>query len=267
MTDGETNGIFLLGAGNLATHLGLKLRDSGYRVTTVFSRTIESARALAGRLGARPTDDPSWRDEEATILIFCLPDDVIPGILGRVNTGDRILIHTTGSVPSSVFGPYSEHYGVLYPLQTFSRDRDPEWEEIPLCIEASNDRTAAVIRSVAESISDRVVPLDSDQRRQLHLSGVIASNFTNHLYRVAFELAAAGGIDPGLLVPLILETARKAVLMGPAASQTGPAVRGDLETRREHVRMLEGRPEIQKLYTFMSENIARLKKGSGPAGD
>ena len=259
--------IALLGAGNLATHLGRKLAATGYKIIQVYSRTTASAEILAGQLGAGFTDRLSELDESAGTFLFCLPDAVIRSSLEQTYIKGQLLIHTSGSVHIDVFKNYSPLYAVLYPLQTISRGRDPDWINIPLCIEGNNQDALSMVSSLAEEISDRVISMDSSGRKQLHLSGVIASNFSNHMYSLAFELAGRYGLDPGLLSALIRETADKAIELGPAAAQTGPAFRDDGITMQEHIEMLKGIPEIQKLYTFVSESIRVLKSESDPPGN
>jgi predicted short-subunit dehydrogenase-like oxidoreductase (DUF2520 family) len=242
--------IALLGAGNLATHLGVRLAATGHRIIQVYSRTAGSARVLAEKLGTPFTVDPGELDGSAATFLFCLRDDALPGILGQLDIGGQFLVHTSGTVHIDVFKGYGQSYGVLYPLQTFSRERVPDWSAIPLCVEGNHPEAESRVRTMAERISGKVVRMDSRSRKQLHLSGVIASNFSNHMYSLALELAGRYGFEPGLLYPLILETAEKAVALGPDRAQTGPALRGDEATMKEHIEMLKELPEIQKIYTL-----------------
>ncbi len=259
--------IVLLGAGNLATHLGAKLTGTGYEIIQVYSRTSRPAEKLAAQLGARSVISLSELDGSAGTYLFCLPDDAIHKTLEQININDQLLVHTSGSVHADVFRNYSRLYAVLYPLQTFSREREPDWINIPLCIEGNNQDAESLIRSVAEQISSRVINLDSRSRKQLHLTGVFASNFSNHMYSLAFELAGRYKLNPALLFALIRETAEKAIDLGPVPSQTGPAARNEEIIMKEHIEMLEGIPEIQKIYTFVSESIRVLKTESDPPGN
>jgi len=259
--------IALLGAGNLATHLGRKLATTGYEIIQVYSRTAAAAEKLAGQLGAGSTHSLDELDESAGTYLFCLPDDVIPCCLDQLRINDQLLIHTSGSVNVDIFEEYSRFFAVLYHLQSFSIDRDPDWATIPLCIEGNNPDTESMVRSMAEKLSGRVISLDSSNRKRLHLSGIFASNFSNHMYTLAYELARRHGLDPGLLSVLIRETAEKAIALEPACAQTGPALRGDENTMQDHIEMLKEIPEIQKIYTFVSESIRVLKSESDPPGN
>ena len=94
----------------------------------------------------------------------------------------QLAIHTSGTLPIDVFKGYAENYGVMYPLQTFSKFSKINFKEIPIIIEASSTEELANIKKMASLLSARVIIANSDLRRQIHLAGVFASNFTNHMY-------------------------------------------------------------------------------------
>jgi predicted short-subunit dehydrogenase-like oxidoreductase (DUF2520 family) len=251
-----TKKIVLLGAGNLAWHLGPALVRAGYEVIQVYSRSEGSAGDLAGHLKVDWTTDAGKLDPEAEILLYCVSDRVIPGLSRSIELPERIMIHTAGSVPADVFKHAGRDYGVLYPMMTFTRGRPLDFRNVPVCIEASTDKSLAVIERMAGRLSNRVYRLDSEQRKTLHIAGIIASNFSNHMYRLSHDFLRARGMDFGLLRPLIMETASKVMEMDPGEAQTGPASRNDSQVIGQHIELLKGHPELQKLYTFVSDSIA-----------
>ena len=149
----------------------------------------------------------------------------------------------------------AEHYGVLYPMQTFSKTRKVDFRPIPCFLEASDDETLSAIRSIAESISDNVVLADSAQRKKIHLAAVLACNFTNHCYRLAEKVLQEEQIDFNLFLPLINETAKKVNTVSPKLAQTGPAVRWDTNVMNKHLQLLAETPEWQKIYELLSKSI------------
>ncbi len=248
--------IILLGAGNLAWHLGPALKDAGYQILQVFSRTKDNASSLAERLDAQWTMDPGKLQGGAGILLFCVSDRSISDLLGQVDLKQQpMLVHTAGSVPADVFKGISAEYGVLYPLMTFTKERPVDFRHIPICFEGSSAGSKAVLERMAGRLTNRVHPLDSQARKYLHLAGIMAANFTNHMYRLSKDYLQSKGLDFSLLKPLILETASKAVELDPAAVQTGPASRNDREVIQEHIELLKDHPGLQKLYTFVSDSI------------
>ena len=140
-------------------------------------------------------------------------------------------------------------------MMTFSKDRAVNFHNIPVCIEGSTADSIAILEKMAGSISERIERMNSQQRKILHLSGIFACNFSNHMYHLSSDFLGSRGIDFELLNPLIMETASKALEMDPAAAQTGPASRNDTDCIRDHIDLLKDNPELQKLYTFVSDSI------------
>ena len=145
-------------------------------------------------------------------------------------------------------------HGVLYPTLTSANSRPVDFRTIPCFIEASDEPTLALVRSIASGISDRVVEADSEKRRKLHLAAVLACNLANHCYRLAERVLEAENIDFGLYLPLILETARKVTEMSPREAQTGPMVRYDLGVMAAQVSLLPDE-RTRQIYRLMAESI------------
>ena len=169
-------------------------------------------------------------------------------------------MHTAGSVSIDVFKGFAQHYGILYPLQTFTKNRDLNFDKIPLLIEAGDQNTLDRMREFALRLSGIVLETDSDQRKQIHLAAVFACNFTNHMLAISEYLLQKNGLPYELLKPLINETFSKAVMMSPHAAQTGPAVRGNTAVLNKHLAMLEDDPDLYELYRIVSRSIGRKDK-------
>ena len=69
--------IVLIGAGNVATHLGIALQKAGCLILQVYSRTEESASALAARLSVDYTIVPDEIRRDADLYIVALKDAVL----------------------------------------------------------------------------------------------------------------------------------------------------------------------------------------------
>jgi predicted short-subunit dehydrogenase-like oxidoreductase (DUF2520 family) len=251
----DPDNLILLGAGNLAWHMGPALQDAGYRILQVFSRSADHAGSLAERLGTGWAVETGDLNPEAGTIVFCVSDRAIAGLLDSIALKDKFLVHTAGSIPAEVFRGHSGDYGVLYPVMTFTKGRFVDFSGVPLCIEGNNPESTALLEKMAGKLSRKVCRMDSAQRRILHLAGVLASNFSNHMYRLSGELLGEAGVDFELLRPLILETAGKVMEMNPEEAQTGPAARSDDAVMREHIELLKDRPELQKIYIFVTESI------------
>ena len=249
------NKIVLIGAGNVATQLGRVLLKSGGEIIQVYSRTVESARTLSEKLNSGFTSKIEKIRKDADLYIISVSDGAIEGLVKELRFENKLVVHTSGSVPMDILKPVSENYGVLYPFQTFSKTRLVNFKSIPVCVEANNNRTFNLLKNLASSISDKVYELNSKQRKILHLAGVFASNFPNFMYSIAETILEENNIDFDLVKPLILETAQKAQSVKPNKAQTGPAIRGDIKIMETHLDLLEEYPGFRDLYRIISNEI------------
>ena len=252
--------IVLIGAGNLATHLGKALHAAGHDMVQVFSRTMQSAETLASLLDAEPLTDMAQVRDDADVYIFSVKDSAQEQLISQLCGGEKkVFLHTAGSMPMSVFRGKALHYGVLYPMQTFSKQREVDFSIIPCFIEANDEFALKQIEGLAGQISHRVFQLSSEDRKYLHLSAVFACNFANHCYAASQELLQQHGIPFDVMLPLIDETAAKVHGMTPKEAQTGPAVRYDENVIDKQIQLLENQPYFQKIYDCMSKSIHELE--------
>jgi predicted short-subunit dehydrogenase-like oxidoreductase (DUF2520 family) len=253
------NKIVLLGAGNVATQLGIAFRENGFPVVQVYSRSLASAEALGKRLQTAYTDNLLEINGTANIYIFALKDSALPQVLKELPPFQGLYAHTAGSLPLAVFSDYSERKGVLYPLQTLSKNRDISFRNLPFFVEANSPEDEFLLEEIALKLSGNVTRLSSEKRKYLHLAAVFACNFTNHLYTLATQILEEQGLDRRLLLPLIRETVSKIETMHPQEAQTGPAVRYDKNVIDKHLEMLEAQAHLQELYQQLSEDIHAIQ--------
>lgn len=246
--------IVFIGAGNLATRLSLAMQRVGMQIGQVYSHTEASARQLATRLGCPWTNDLSALQEDGDLYVFSLKDTVLSDVISKVKPNNGMWVHTAGSMPMSVFEGYAQRFGVLYPLQTFSKGRNVNFDVIPIFLEANTDKNADYLKNIASALSENVRFMSSEKRRSLHLAAVFACNFTNHIYTLSYKLLENESIPADVLLPLIDETVSKIHSMPPAAAQTGPAIRYDENVINKHLAMLDD-PDMQAIYRLFSQSI------------
>jgi len=246
----------MIGSGNLATQLSLAFKDAGQEIVQIFSRTEAHAQMLAEQIGCPYTTSVDAILRDADVYILSVKDDALSALAAAV-CGSRqqgLFLHTAGSMPMDLFKGYAAQYGVLYPMQTFSKTRRVNFREIPCFIEGSSEQALATVRLLSECISSHVVPCDSEKRKKLHLAAVLACNLTNHCYRLAERVLEAEQIDFRLFLPLIEETARKVTVMSPREAQTGPMVRYDQNVMEMQMSILPD-ARTREIYRLMSESI------------
>lgn len=256
----EDISIACIGAGNLATNLVKALYRKGFRIAQIYSRTEEAAQSLAQMTGAEYTTEWTGVTDDAQLYILSLKDDVMVELLPEIVAGRKgkaLWVHTSGSIPMSVWEGRVERYGVFYPLQTFSKRREVDFRKIPVFVESHLEEDLRFLKAIASMLSGGVYEATSEQRKVLHLAAVFACNFTNRMYALADGLLEKHGLPFEALLPLIDETARKVHELEPCAAQTGPAVRYDERVMDGHLALLAGNPEMQDLYRLISGDIHR----------
>jgi len=246
--------IVFIGAGNVATHLSLAMQKAGHSIIQIYSRSKNSASALANQLNTDWTTKLDDVSKDGDIYIFSLKDDALQSIISRISSNESIWIHTSGSIPMDIFRSYSDKYGVLYPLQTFSKTRKIDFSQIPCFIEANTKATETILYNMAKQLSVNVQILDSAKRKYLHLAAVFACNFTNHMYALASKILENEAIPREVLLPLTDETASKIHILPPSEAQTGPAIRYDQSIINKHLDLLTT-PEMKEIYQLISKNI------------
>lgn len=246
--------IIFIGAGRLATNLAITLYNKSYTISQVYSRTIDSARILAEKVMAAATDDLSQISTKADIYIFSVKDSALPDLLTRIPANKGLWLHTAGSLSIDIFADYHNRYGVIYPLQTFSKDRLVDFEEIPIFIETNTTEDFAVVENLGKIISNKVYSLSSEKRQYLHLTGVFACNFVNQMYAISENILQDEEIPFDVVLPLIDETAMKVHTMSPKQAQTGPAIRFDTNIINKHLTLIKDE-KVRKIYQLISEYI------------
>jgi len=245
--------IILLGSGNVATHLGIALNNSNYTIVQVYSKSIDNAKLLAKKLDAHFTNDLT-KLKSADLIIVSIKDDEILSVLSQIK--NTAIVHTSGSIGLNIFRQKFTNYGVFYPLQTFNKEIDVNISEIPFCIEGNSLKFEKQLIEIAKAISNNVIKMNSDQRKQLHIAAVFACNFSNHMFSIADNLLAKKDIDFKILLPLIRTTIANLKKNKPKELQTGPAKRKDTSIIQEHIAAIKEK-EIKELYTKISSNIIK----------
>lgn len=263
MPAGKIHKITILGAGRLATQLGLAFSRKGLTMVQVYNRTPEKGIRLAKRIGASFTSDIRMITPDADLYILAVADSVVEELASGLRLKRKLVAHTSGTMRMDILEPVSKRIGVFYPVQTFSQNRSVDFRKIPLCIEGNSKEVEEQLAELARKLTLNVHLLDSDRRRVLHLGAVFSSNFTNFIYAATEELLQLHDIPFSLLEPLILQTAGNIKQGNPSQFQTGPAVRGDNKVLDKHREMLADRPNYLEIYNLITENIIKNNRRNG----
>jgi predicted short-subunit dehydrogenase-like oxidoreductase (DUF2520 family) len=251
--------IVVIGAGNVATHLALALDRVG-EVCQIVARHADTAKSLAAKLAenrdAKNQPDFTTNSQaviaDADFYLISVSDDSVAEVAASLPNVRGIVAHTSGSVPMQVLDRFTS-YGVFYPLQTFSRDREISIQGVPFFLEANTPETVDRLRELAEAIGGRTYDADSTARATLHLAAVFACNYANLMWDISSDVLARKGYAFDVFAPLMRETISKAAAVGPFAAQTGPAMRGDIDVINKHLSALDGTPK--QIYQLLAETI------------
>lgn len=245
--------VIILGGGNVATHLFKVFRNTeNITVKQWYNRTLNTISRY--EQDTEVIDDLSLL-KHADVYILAVSDDAIMPLSSQLPFENRLVLHTSGG--ASVYDIDKKHKrGVFYPLQTFSKDAEMDFANVPICIETIDKKSYPIIKDLALSIGSPARKVNSDQRRVLHLAAVFVNNFTNQLFRIGHEITESEGAEFDILKPLILETAKKVQELSPFKAQTGPAIRNDKKTIKKHLRILEN-DHHKSIYELLTKSIQR----------
>jgi len=243
--------VVLLGAGNVAIHLYKAFNDADdIIVNQWFNRNLKPLQPFKNDVEI--TDDLS-RLKNADVYIIAVSDDAISQLSSQFSFENRLVVHTSGSVSLHSLDKNNRR-GVFYPLQTFTKESEVNFINIPICIEASTILDLKLLKKLGGTISEKVVKINSDERAKLHLAAVFVNNFVNHLYQKGSEILEEKSLPFELLKPLIIETVNKIDSLSPKEAQTGPAKRNDLKTIEKHLHLLKNSTH-KELYLQLTKAI------------
>jgi len=250
--------ITLIGSGNVATWIAQRLQGNPrFPITQVFSRHLEHAQTLADLLNAEAIEDIRKLNPDNQIFIFALADKAYDEILPLLPFKLPLAFTTSGTVSCQCLKDYADHYGVIYPLQTFTKTQDMRALEVPLCLESDFvGEHKTLMWELARELSPTCYEVSEAQRAKMHVAAVFACNFSNAMYQIAYKLLKENGLPFEILLPVLRQTVEKVSQMTPAEAQTGPAVRGDVNVMRAQISTLSD-DRLKELYRLVSELIMK----------
>jgi predicted short-subunit dehydrogenase-like oxidoreductase (DUF2520 family) len=253
--------ISIVGTGNVAFHLGKRLMEQGVSINQVIGRDLLKTTGLADILKTKSATFMSPIDTSSDVFVIAVSDTAIAEVAEKLSksVSDSLVVHTSGSIPSTVLQPFFRYYGAFYPLQTFSMGRQPNFETIPVFINFMNpppQYPPDFLRQLAQKVSPKVYDLSDEDRLTLHVAAVFVNNFVNHLFKIGSEIVGKQDLPFDVLLPLIEETVHKIRQNPPSEMQTGPAKRGDDSVIEKHLAFIEKHtPQYDLLYTLLSTSI------------
>jgi len=252
--------ISFIGAGNIATQLALAFHRYNVIIDSIYGPTKSHVELLAEQVHAKAICELSAINSDSDFYFLCVPDNAIKEVISKMKVAkEAVIVHCAGSVHLNVFSTSFEHFGVFYPFQTFTKNKQIDFNKVNIFCEANSPEILGKILDLAKIISHHVLVLDSNQRLNLHLAAVMSCNFTNHLLALTYKICDENKLDFKYILPLIHETLQKAENGDPQINQTGPAIRGDHSTIEKHKELLETKPVLKNIYETLTYSIQLTK--------
>lgn len=251
--------VIIIGTGNIARFIGKRLFEAGHNIKQVYGRHAAAAKSLSEEFGASYCD--AWHSIEhgADIYLLAISDNALYDLDQQLSLTDELIVHLAGSVRMDVLKNVSANYGVCWPIQSISNNKETV-SPIPFMIDANNEISRQKIRTLLSAVSNNISDGDDDQRLKMHLAAIISNNFVNHLYSLTERYCQENDLDFRQLLPLIHETANRVDNYSPSMLQTGPAIRDDSATIQKHLELLSSQPDLQALYISMTSSIQEFYK-------
>ena len=248
--------IVVIGTGNVSYHLCKAIVESkNLKLIEVFGRKKSLPKYLIKSISYC---NNLKKIKKADLYILCVSDNAISKISDELNINkNSIVVHTSGSTNIKLLSKHKNH-GVIYPLQTFSKNKKIQFTNIPIIIEANSKLVLDKIRTICLLISKKVIECNSDQRTLIHISAVFTNNFSNYMNVIAEEILKSNNINSDILYPLINETANKLNYLSPINAQTGPAIRNDQITIQKHLNLLK-ETKYFEIYDNLTKEIIKSK--------
>ncbi len=249
------NSIVIIGSGNVATCLGKLFKQYGVAILGIYSPTVSHAKNLAEILETDYFLSIEEIPTDADFYLLAIKDSSVEEISNQLQV-DGVVLHCSGATSIDVLNTHKK-FGVMWPLQTITKNSQLTPDSIPICIEGNNEMVTNEIEQLTNIISNKVERISFEQRKYAHLAAVFANNFTNHLYEMASQILENNGLSFDLIRPIILETANKIQHAIPNETQTGPAKRNDATSIEQHLELLKKYPEFRQLYELLSAGICK----------
>jgi predicted short-subunit dehydrogenase-like oxidoreductase (DUF2520 family) len=257
--------IAIVGAGKLGTALALSLREAGYAIDSVISRTRAESRRKAGRLasrvGARTLDEPE--KIKADLVWFCVPDSEVAHasqiFARKCSWRGKIAVHSSGALSSDELGALRQQGGLVasvHPLMTFVGKGQPLPDAVPFAIEG-DVAAVRVARRIVRDLGGQPYLIRKEEKAAYHAWGTFASPLLTALLATTEQVAQLAGLNRGdavrRMMPILRRTLENYSAFGGPNAFSGPIIRGDVDTVKRHLQVLRKLPAAREVYSALAQ--------------
>lgn len=253
--------ITIIGPGRLGSALAHALNDTGYEIREIICGNNVPSRTAAERLAREVgTKAALLRGPrlDADVIWFCVPDSKIAEAaeeLGGGNLRDKIALHSSGALSSDVLGTLRRKGAMVasvHPLMTFVSGSRPSLAGVPFALEGNGSAVRAA-RKIVKDLAGVPFAVSKRHKQAYHAFATMVCPLLISLLATSERVAGLAGISPNesrrRMMPIIRQTLANYERLGPAASFSGPIVRGDAEIIAKHLATLEAEPVAREAYS------------------
>jgi predicted short-subunit dehydrogenase-like oxidoreductase (DUF2520 family) len=260
----------IVGAGRVGRALGRCLRELGWKIGAVVTRSEPTARKVVRSIGAGHAHAFLTRQVVAAqVILIATPDRCVAEVadeLARIGAEElrgKIVLHTSGALSSEVLDPLRQcgaSVGSMHPLQTFSGVGVPPLDGKVFAIEG-DARAVRMARLIARALGAIPVHIEGAKKPLYHAAGALAAGNVLALMEAATRLMTAAGMKRREAVRALLPLTRQVLdnfeRLGPRAAWTGPLSRGDYGVVAAHTEAMKDLPsEFAQAYEAVNRLAA-----------
>lgn len=266
----------IIGTGALGSSLCRAMHPARLTVKSLFNRTPSRAGNLADDLEIAVSGNfPEHAGQLGEVIFLTVPDrqikpvaNALAGIDGEL--AGSTVVHCSGNEDSGLLQPVSEKGAIVasfHPLQTFSgADESGLFEGIYIDMEG-DPGAIEKLKQLARSLGAHPLELDASDKPHLHAAAVTASNYLVALLDAASEIGSAGELSGEVvrrsLMPLVATTLENISDKPLADALTGPIARGDVDTVRKQIALLNHNERLCSLYKRLGHQALKLAHRKG----
>ena len=259
--------------------LGRRLRELGWKIGAVVTRSEPSARRAVRFIGAgKPCAAMTRQILASPVILIATPDDKIVVVaqelarIGEEELRGKVVLHTSGAMDSSVLDALQAHGAAvasIHPLQSFSGVSVPSLEGKVFTIEGETP-AVRVARRIARALGGSPVRIAGNKKLLYHAAAAMAAGHVLAVDEAATQLLLSLGMKRSEAVRALLPLTRQVLdnfeRLGPRAAWTGPLSRGDFKVVRAHLEALKESPK-EFAHAYQALNcLAASVLAMDPAG-
>ena len=265
--------IGFIGAGKVGVTLGAYLQSKGKNVAGYSSKHFESAKTASEITSTIAYTEISELVDNCNMIFITTPDDQIAEVwkeLRYCNIRGRMIIHTSGSLASSIFEEIDTlgAYGYsMHPMFSF-HERNGNFdglERVCFTIEGAPAKIDIVTEFI-KNMGNRCLVADGGKKDLYHIANVIGSNLVLSLLYIGNECLSMSGVDMEDAVPAYMDLVQSnidnIIRNGFVGALTGPIERNDIGTIERHLAVIP--KKYAEIYSILSRKLIEIAQQKHP---